>query len=277
MIRSPILRLAVALAASATLTAGGGCAQETSQAAPPAAAEAAAAPPTIYDAVIVNRYPHDTDAFTQGLFFAGGALHESTGQYGQSTIRRLNMQTGAALAVAALPDEIFGEGAVAIGDRIISLSWRAGRGFIHDLKTLERIGAFEFAGEGWGLTYDGDRLILSDGTDRLRFLDPESFAETGSLAVTLNGRPVMRINELEWIEGEVWANIWMEDAIIRIDPKTGRVTGVIDVSHLFPVALRANPRDDVPNGIAYEPTSRRLFLTGKRWPQLFEVRLQPRN
>ncbi|GAB4530772.1 MAG: glutaminyl-peptide cyclotransferase [Parvularculaceae bacterium] len=250
------------------------CAQDAATAARESSQDFA--PPAVYDVIVENRLPHDVSAFTQGLFFAEGALYESTGQYGESVIRRVNMQTGAAVAETRLPDEIFGEGAAAVGDRIISLSWKAGVGFVHDRRSLERLGTFEYAGEGWGLAYDGVRLILSDGTDRLRFLDPETFEETGALAVTYNGRPLQRINELEWIEGEIWANIWMEDVIVRIDPETGRVVGVVDLSGLMPPALRANPYDDVANGIAYEPTSKRLFVTGKRWPALFEITLRPR-
>ena len=249
----------------------------------PAAPPAQAAPLRVYDARVVRTLPHDTGAFTQGLFFADGRLYESTGKRGASVIRRLDLRDGSAAQEAELPDEIFGEGATVVGDRIVSLSWRAGQGFVHDLETLEPLGTFEVAGEGWGLAYDpdADRLVLSDGTPRLRFLDPRTYEETGELTVTLQGRPLPRLNELEYVPmadgAEVWANVWQQDFVVRIDPDTGRVTGVIDVSGLFPAARRADPRDDVPNGIAYEPASGRLFMTGKRWPELFEVELVERR
>ena len=245
--------------------------------APAPAASSAQATPAIYDVEVISSWPHDTDAFTQGLFFAGGTLYESTGQYGASEIRRLTLGEEAASASASLPDTIFGEGSTVVGDRIISLSWRAGKGFVHDLETLALETEFDIAGEGWGLTYDGVRLILSDGTDRLRFLNPRTFVETGSLPVTLNGQSVTKLNELEWINEEVWANVWQEDVIIRINPENGYITGLIDVSSLFPLAKRREPFNDVPNGIAYDPETERLLLTGKRWPKIFEVRLKVRN
>ena len=262
-----------------------------SREAPAAPAEAAPAPQTetaapvapapeagpirVYDARAVRSFPHDTRAFTQGLFFADGALFESTGKRGASVIRRLDLRDGSAVAEVRLPDEVFGEGATVVDDRIVSLSWRAGLGFVHDAETLERLGTFPLAGEGWGLAYDagGDRLILSDGTPRLRFLDPSTYEETGGVDVTLQGRALPRLNELEVIGSEVWANVWQQDFVVRIDPDTGVVTGVIDVSGLFPAEERADPRDDVPNGIAYEEGSGRLFMTGKRWPAVFEVEL----
>ncbi len=247
------------------------------EAPPPRAA--AEAPIRVYDAVPVRRFPHERTAFTQGLFFADGALFESTGKRGASRIRRIDLRTGRAAREVALPDEVFGEGATAVDDRIVSLSWRAGRGFVHDLETLEREAEFPINGEGWGLAYDpeADRLVLSDGTPRLRFLDPDTYEETGEMLVTLRGEPVPLLNELEWVEGEIFANVWQQEAIVRIDPETGRVGGLIDVSALYPAAMREDPRDDVANGIAYEPGSGRLFLTGKRWPTLFEVELRERS
>ena len=258
-------------------------AEPAAPAAPEPAAERAYDAPTeqpaFYGLRVVRTYPHDRASFTQGLFFADGALFESTGKRGASRIRRLDLRTGDALAEVSLPDEVFGEGATVVGDRIVSLSWREGLGFVHDLATLEQEGTFPLEGEGWGLAYDevAERLILSDGTDTLRFLNPETFEETGSVAVTLGDRPLPQLNELEWVDGEVWANVWQQEAIVRIDPETGAVRGVVDVSGLYPPQDRADPRDDVPNGIAYEPRSGRLFLTGKRWPQIFEVELDPRG
>ena len=259
-------------------------------AAPAASAPSASQAPTLYEAVIVRRYPHDETAFTQGLFVADGDLYESTGQRGASRLRRLDLDTGAVLDEAALPDHVFGEGSTRVGDRILVLSWQAGQGFVHDAATLDQEGAFDLAGEGWGLAYDEDahRLIVSDGTSTLRFLDPDTYAQTGAVRVTVQGRPVRRLNELEWVpgtpgapgaagEGRLLANVWQRDFIMRIDPDTGVVDGVIDVSGLFPEAERVDPVDDVPNGIAYDPGTGRLFLTGKRWPTLFEVELRERS
>ena len=258
--------------------------QVAAPAPPPLPSEPAPqAAPRVFDVRAIRTLPHDTTAFTQGLFFADGTLYESTGKRGASVIRRLDMTDGSAARETRLPDEVFGEGATVVDDRIVSLSWRAGLGFVHDLETLAPEGTFELEGEGWGLAYDpdADRLILSDGTPELRFLDPDTYEETGTLTATLNGRPLPRLNELEYVPtdagGEVWANVWQQDFIVRIDPGTGVVTGVIDVSGLYPAAERADPRDDVPNGIAYDPASDRLFLTGKRWPELFEVELIERT
>lgn len=237
----------------------------------------------IYDVRVVRTFPHDPSAFTQGLFFADGALYESTGQRGASVIRRVDLRDGSASAEVGLPDEVFGEGATVVGDRIVSLSWRAGLGFVHDLATLEREGTFPVEGEGWGLTYDEarDRLILSDGTDRLRFLDPDTYEEIGEVRVTMRGQPLPRLNELECLplpDGcRLLANVWQQDVIAEIALETGAVTGLIDVSGLFPPERRAEPFNEVPNGIAYEPRTERLFLTGKRWPQLFEVQVVPRG
>ena len=241
--------------------------------------------PVIYDAVVRAAYPHDTGAFTQGLFVADGILYESTGQRGASRLRRLDLETGETLAEAALPDAVFGEGSTVVGDRVVVLTWRAGEGYVHDLRTLAREARFPLAGEGWGLAYDADadRLVVSDGTSTLRFLDPETYRQTGARRVTLNGRPLPRLNELEWLPGEdgeggrLLANVWQQDFVVRIDPDTGTVDGVIDVSGLFPAAERRDPVDDVPNGIAYDEETGRLYMTGKRWPALFEVELRERS
>ncbi len=235
-------------------------------------AAARAVEPQISAAEVIAVYPHDEDAFTQGLFFADGRLYESTGLVGRSSLRQVNIRTGAAVKSRPLPADVFGEGSTVVGDRIVSLTWRAGKGFVHDLSSLETVREFPIEGEGWGLTYDGRRLIMSDGTARLRFLDPASFEETGGLDVTLAGRSLDNLNELEWVEGEIFANIWMTDWIARIDPETGAVSGLIDVGALNPAAGRRAAGDRVANGIAYEPTSKRLFVTGKNWPSLYEIK-----
>jgi glutamine cyclotransferase len=221
-------------------------------------------------------YPHDANAFTQGLFFADGQLYESTGLVGQSTIRRVRLSDGKVLQKAELPAGQFGEGSTGWGSEIVSITWQNGIGHRWDRKTLRRTGSFRYAGEGWGLTNDGRSLILSDGTPNLRFLDPKTHAEQRRVRVVADGRPVSQLNELEYVDGEVWANIWQSPLIARIDPKNGSVKGWIDLSALERLSGRTGP-DNVLNGIAYEPRSKRLFVTGKRWPKLFEVKLRPRT
>jgi glutaminyl-peptide cyclotransferase len=239
--------------------------------APPAPASAQTSVP-VYGFEIVRVYPHDPAAFTQGLVFRNGELLESTGRY-PSTVRRVRLEDGVVLQQRELDEEYFGEGLTAVGDRVLTLTWKGGKGFIWDPTTLEPEGQFAYAGEGWGLTHDATRLILSDGTAALRFLDPATLVETGQVPVTLQGRAVSRINELEWIEGEVFANLWQTDYILRINPLTGAITGIIDLTELMPDRSGLDPTDAVLNGIAWDPVGRRLFVTGKNWPKLFEIRL----
>jgi len=220
----------------------------------------------------VRVYPHDPTAFTQGLVFRDGELLESTGRY-PSSVRRVRLEDGVVLQRRELDDAYFGEGLTAIDDRIVTLTWKNGKAFVWDLDDLEPRGEHAYAGEGWGLTHDSTRLILSDGTPALRFLDPVTLAETGRVPVTLEGRPVSWINELEWVEGEVFANVWQTDFILRINPATGEVTGIIDLTGLMPDRSNLDPTDAVLNGIAWDPAGRRLFVTGKNWPTLFEIRL----
>ena len=227
----------------------------------------------VYTYRVINSFPHGTTDFTQGLFVADGALYETTGRIGQSALIRHDILGEATPARRALPADIFGEGAVAVDDRIISLTWRDGIGLIHDLETFEPEGTFPLEGEGWGLTSDGIRLIVSNGTNRLTFLDPDTYEPTGSLTVSANGKPVPRLNELEYIDGEVWANIWQTDVIVRINPETGIVSGFIDLSGLY--ADNRDPRDNVLNGIAWDPESERLFVTGKNWPEIHEIEVIP--
>lgn len=225
----------------------------------------------VYGFEVVRAWPHDPTAFTQGLVWHDGGFIESTGRY-PSTVRTVRLEDGAVIRSRTLDTAYFGEGLTEIGGRVLSLTWRHGKGFIWDARDLRPQAEFAYPGEGWGLTDDGARVILSDGTDQLRFLDPTTLVETGRVSVTLNGRPINEINELEWIDGEVFANIWRTDSIVRIDPTTGKVVGVINLAGLLPDRTGMGG-DDVLNGIAWDPEGRRLFVTGKNWPTVFEIRL----
>ena len=229
-----------------------------------------------YGYEVVRTYPHDALAFTQGLFFLNGYLYESTGLEGRSSVRKVRLQDGAVLQKHDLPRQYFGEGIVSWKDRIIGLTYRSQTGFVYDLTTFKPLRQFKYRGEGWGLTHDGQRLIMSDGTAELRFWDPETLQETGRLQVTDRGRPVAYLNELEWVKGEILANVWQTDLIARIDPRSGRVTGWIDLTGLLPASDRIAGYTDVLNGIAYDAAADRLFVTGKRWPKLFEIRIEKR-
>jgi glutamine cyclotransferase len=231
---------------------------------------------TFYMAEIVNRYPHDSRAFTQGLLFeTADTLLESTGMHGQSSLRRVELKTGRVLQKTDLPQRYFGEGLARLNGKLYQLTWKDRKGFIYDAKTLQQTGEFPYTGEGWGLTTDGTSLILSDGSSEIRFLDPGTFAVTRTIRVTHQGKPVDHLNELEYIDGEIYANIWGADLIARLDPATGQSTGVIDCTNLFPAAQRSTP-EQVLNGIAWHPETKRLLITGKWWPEVFEVRLKPR-
>ena len=261
---------AAVLVLAALLTPLPAAAQTT---APPVPVEAPTpAPIPVYGFEIVRTWPHDPGAFTQGLVFRNGELLESTGRY-PSTVRRVRLEDGAVVQKRELDQDLFGEGLTVFGDRVLTLTWKGGKGFIWDPVTLEPEGEFAYAGEGWGLTHDTTRLILSDGTAALRFLDPRTLAETGRVPVTVQGRPLGQINELEWVEGEVFANVWQTDYIVRINPATGVVTSVIDLTGLMPDRSNLDPTDAVLNGIAWDAEGRRLFVTGKNWPTLFEIRL----
>ena len=248
---------------------GSACAQES--------ASTNAGEPVFYGYDIVNEFPHDESAFTQGLFFHDGALYESTGQVGQSVMRKVTLETGETELIAPLPAKIFGEGSTRFGDNIYVLSWVSGTGFILDAESFAQTGTFSYEGEGWGLTHDGTRLIMSDGTPILRFLDPQTQTVTGELAVTFRGKPLPKLNELEWIDGEIFANVWQSDAIVRIDPKSGIVTGIIDMRSLLSDDDFSPGHTDVLNGIAYDRDQKRLFVTGKYWPKLFEIELTPKT
>ena len=220
---------------------------------------------------VLASVPHDSGAYTQGLVWSEGALYESAGQYGHSSLRQVDPKTGKVLRSVQVPSQYFAEGLARVGDRLIQLTWQEGTALIYDLSTFERRGELPYSGEGWGLCSDGRRLIQSDGSNRLSFRDPATFATTGGVDVVLDGRPVMELNELECVDGAVYANIWQSDDIVRIDPETGRVTDVIDASGLLTPEEAASA--EVLNGIAYKPETKTFLLTGKYWPKMFEVRL----
>ncbi|MHA6718226.1 glutaminyl-peptide cyclotransferase [Sphingomonas sp. RS6] len=223
----------------------------------------------VYRAAAVATLPHDPAAFTEGLFFEKGELYESTGQVGESAIRKIDPKTGKPMQQVALPAPYFGEGIVAWGDRLLQLTWQDRTGFVYGLGDFEPRGTFSYTGEGWGLTRSDKAIIMSDGTPVLRFLDPQSMQVVSTLTVTANGCPLANLNELEWVDGEIYANVWQTDLIARIDPADGKVKSFLDVSALGP---RPRGTDDVANGVAYDPVAKRLFVTGKRWPQLYEVK-----
>ena len=223
---------------------------------------------------VIKVYPHDPAAFTQGLIYLDGYLYESTGLYGSSSLRKVDLETGEVLMQIDLPSQYFAEGLTDWQDTLVQLTWREGAGFVYSLTDFSLLTQFEYATEGWGLTRDENQLILSDGTDQLFFLDPETFTYTNSVTVTWEGAGVQRLNELEMIGGEVFANIWQTDDIIRIDPVSGDVTGWIDLSGILPESERTDTTG-VLNGIAYDPHHDRLFVTGKNWPHLYEIRLVP--
>lgn len=223
---------------------------------------------------VLNEYPHDSGAFTQGLLWDDGALYESTGLWGQSSLRRVDLETGLPETSIALADTYFAEGLERVGDRLIQLTWRAGLAFVYDFDTLERIDTLEYEGEGWGLCYDGRYLFMSDSTSWLSIREPETFELIFRGAVTLEGRiiPPQLLNELECVGEHVYANAWNTDYIFRIDKYTGVVSAVIDVSGLLSAAEReALPNGGVLNGIAWNPESETFYITGKNWPKLFEV------
>lgn len=239
-------------------------------AAPADPAAALYAPPEELTWRLLSIYPHDTGAFTQGLLYADGKLYESTGLEGRSTLREVELLTGRVLRRRELPRPIFAEGLALVGaDRLVQLSWQNGKVFFWDRKTFEPRGELSIAGEGWGLTFDGSRLIQSDGSSGLTFRDPQTFAELGRLEVQLEGRPLAQLNELEWVNGALWANVWQRDQIARIDPATGRVTGIADLSPLLSSAERGGT--DVLNGIAYRADTGTFLVTGKLWPKVFEL------
>jgi len=283
--------LAVATAAGALACAGPGGAPEEPPARP---AEGARRPgagrpadlPTVLEARVLDERPHAANAFTQGLLLDDGFLYESTGLNGRSTLRKVDPTTGEVLVQRDLPATIFAEGLALVpsadGDRLIQLTWQNGLALVWDRERLEQLGEYRYSGEGWGLTFDGERLIMSDGSSTLTFRDPESFEPTGEVKVTLAGHPLSRLNELEWVDGKVWANVWGSTTVVEIDPATGKVTATVDLADLV---TRLDPaeglRIDVLNGIAFRPADETgatgtFLVTGKLWPRLFEVSFEPK-
>jgi glutamine cyclotransferase len=225
-----------------------------------------------YRVKAVRSFPHDKNAFTQGLVFHDGKLYESTGLEGESSLRLVELETGKVQKQHDLPRQMFGEGLALAGGELFQLTWQNEVAYVYDQATLKLKRQFRYRGEGWGLAFDGTHLILSDGTATLQFLDPKTFRVVRRVKVRDRGFPVEQLNELEYIEGEVYANVWRTDEIVRIDPATGKLTGRIDLSDLWPQKDRDN-ENAVLNGIAYDPARKRLFVTGKNWPRIYEVKL----
>jgi glutamine cyclotransferase len=229
--------------------------------------------PTTYTYKIINSYPHDPAAFTQGLIYLDGVLYEGTGRYGQSSLREVDLETGNVQTLSAIPEQYFGEGITVFNDKIYQLTWKSQTGFIYDQDSFELLDTFTYPTEGWGLTHDGEQLIMSDGTNNLYFLDPETLEIKNQISIfNEQDQPIVRLNELEHINGEIYANIWQTNNIVLINPETGEVTGWIDLTGLLSPESLTQPAD-VLNGIAYDTENGRLFVTGKLWPTLFEIEL----
>jgi glutaminyl-peptide cyclotransferase len=239
----------------------------------PDAQSTAAAPTWVYQ--VVRSYPHDRGAFTQGLIFRNGAFYEGTGLNGRSGLRKVQLETGEVLQMKPLGQEYFGEGITDWKGSILQITWQSEVGFVYDMNTFEQTRTWTYKGEGWGLTHDDTHIIMSDGSSSLRFIDPATLKETSRITVRDGGNPVERLNELEYVKGEVFANVWQTDRIARISPKDGKVTGWIDLTGLLSLAERGTP-DAVLNGIAYDSAGDRLFVTGKLWPRVFEIKLVKR-
>ena len=271
------MKLAALLVGWLLILAGCGKISSANPAAPAATATAAAAQPepVAYTYDVVNIFPHNRGAFTEGLVFLKGILLESTGLNGSSTLCKVDLQSGRVLQELRLPSQYFGEGMTELGGKIYQLTWKNQKGFVYALDTFAVEREFTYTGEGWGLTTDGTSLIMTDGTNQIRFIDPKTFQVTRTIAVLRDGQPLAMLNELEWVKGELYANIWQTQTVARIDPATGRLLGLIDFSGLLtPADYRSGV--DVLNGIAYDAAGDRLFVTGKNWPKLFEVRVRPK-
>jgi len=229
--------------------------------------------PIMYHYKVIQSYPHDKDAFTQGLFYDDGVLYEGTGQEAGSSLRQVELTTGRVIKQTSLDPSLFGEGITLYKDRIYQVTWKNKVGFVYDKKTFRLINKIYYQTQGWGLTTIDDKIVMSDGTNILYYFDPETFTVISQLEVYDNKKKVDQLNELEYINGEIWANIWMTDLIARIDPVTGRVNSYIDFSTLYPESERQKSDADVLNGIAWDPVNKRIFVTGKRWPELYEIKV----
>lgn len=226
---------------------------------------------------VVKSYPHDPNAFTQGLLYHQGYFYESTGLYAKSSLRKVEIETGTVVQSAPVDSTYFAEGLALFNGQLLQLTWQARKGFIYDLNSFSLLNTFEYSTEGWGLTNDQQSLIMTDGSNRIRFLDPNTFQVQRSVTVMYQNRPVDRLNELEFIKGEIYANVWLTDRIARIDPQTGRINAWLDLSGLLSDADRAGRSVDVLNGIAYDEAEDRLFVTGKNWPKVYEIKLKTRR
>lgn len=231
---------------------------------------------TLYGYKVINTFPHDREAFTQGLFIQDGILYESTGLTGKSTVKKIDLKTGKVIKSRNMQDKFFGEGLTIVNDKIIQITWRSKTGFVYDKESLEILRTFSYKTQGWGITYDGKYLIISDGSNILYFLDPKSFVEVGKLEVYDSNGKVSKLNELEYINGEIFANVWGKDLIARINPETGYVNSWIDLSGILSKEDKKG-KEDVLNGIAYDSESERLLVTGKLWPNIYEIELIPKN
>lgn len=229
--------------------------------------------PTIYSYIIVASYPHDTRAFTQGLIFIDGLLYESTGGWGTSSLRQVNLVDGSIIREVFLPEQYFGEGLTVFNDSLVQLTWLSGIGFVYDKQTLKETGNFTYLTEGWGLTFDGTNLIMSDGSSKLYFLDPITFQSVHQIDVIDNNTSIDNLNELEYVRGDIYANIWHRQEIVIIDPNTGDVKGYIDLTDIY----KNDDPESVLNGIAYDQTANNLYVTGKNWPNIYQIKITPKT
>jgi len=232
--------------------------------------------PTEYTFEVVRQFPHDPRAFTQGFTYNDGFFYEGTGRTGQSSLRQVNPENGHVVRKVDLAPDLFGEGITVLGNEVLQLTWLSHIGFVYDLRDFHLLRTFQYAGEGWGLTTDGHDLFMTDGSAEIRVLDASTFSEKRRIKVRESGKPVDQLNELEFIEGEIYANIWHSDRIARISPHTGKVVGWIDLTGLLGPFYQRQA-EEVLNGIAYDPTGKRLFVTGKLWPKIFEIRVSPKH
>ena len=234
---------------------------------------ASSSSPTLYTYHIVQTYPHDTSAFTEGLVFSNGELYESTGGYGTSSLRRVNLENGTVQQDFLLPNQYYGEGLAVVNDSLVQLTWQNNIGFVYNKETFGLLGNFSYPTEGWGLTYNGRSLIMSDGSSNLIFLKPTTYQKTGQVSVHDGNTPITNINELEYVKGDIYANIWLQQKIAIINPQTGTVKGWIDLTGLY----QSTDPNAVLNGIAYDQKADRLFITGKDWPNLYQITITPKN